>query len=162
MRAANLRVSLKRRSCADKKFSSVGTFPRRRPGRFFAGAGNERPRATIHTTGRATAHATRGSGGGAAGRQGARGQRRILCAQGKPAEGIEAGLHRRKIHGAWKMDGWLGDTAATDSWVRLVHRATGLAWRDSGYRGRYQLLHRKLSGTVFAGSVRSGKRAVQE
>src|SRR5580692_1899107 len=158
MRGANLRASLKRRSCADKKSSNVGTLARRRPGGFFAGVGNERPRATIHTNG----HATGGSGGGAAGRQSTRGQRRILCAQGKPAEGIEAGIHRRKIHGAWKMDGWLGDAAATDSRVRLVHRAAGLAGRDSGYRGRYQLLHRKLSGTVFAGSVRSGKIAVQE
>src|ERR1700746_1449928 len=124
MRDANVQASLKRGLGGDKKFSSGGTLPRRGPGRFFAGAGNERPRATIHTTG----HATRGSGGGAAGRQSSLVQRRILSPKGKPAEGIEARLHRRKIHGAWKVDGWLGDAAATDSWIRLVHSADGLAW----------------------------------
>src|SRR5271167_1921127 len=98
MRDANLRASLKRRSCADKKFSSAGNLPRRQPGRFFVGAGNERPRATIRAAG--------GSGGRAPRRQGTCVQRRILCAQAKLAEGIEARLHRRKIHGAWKMDGW--------------------------------------------------------
>src|SRR5271156_4420631 len=101
-------------------------------------------------------HATRGFGVRAAGRTGGRGERRIFRAEGKFAEAREAGFYRGEIHGPGKVDGRVGDAAAADSGMRLVHRAIGAAWNSAGRGGGHELLHGKLSGAVFFGRVRSG------
>ena len=82
-------------------------------------------------------------------------QRRILCAEENLLKESKP-VSRRKIHGAWKVDGWLGDPAATDSWVRLVHCAAGLAGRDRGTVVETSCFT-GLSGTVFAGALILGR-----
>ena len=74
-----------------------------------------------------------------------------LLKHGKP------GFYRREIYRPGKVDGRVGNAAAADSGMRLVHRAAGPAGNFAGRGGGHEFFYGKLSGAIFSGGMRSGR-----
>src|SRR5262245_12508013 len=96
-------------------------------------------------------HGTAGPGRQAARRDGPRGQRRVLRAQGEPSRTGGAGVRRGPLHRSWQVDGRVGDPPKPLARVRLVRGAARPAGGDPRGGGGHRVLPRQLSGGLLAG-----------